>query len=219
MYQGKITWEEEAKTALTTRGSFLGDSVQDSGMMSVTPLEGLSSQLRHVPSTLDDGENQCVNFNKLCDPEKPHFCKVCLTAFTSRSNLRVHVRTVHERQRPFACPKCDTNLGTRSTLKRHMKMVHFNERPFGCPICKKAFMTMSCVRRHLRKMHDLQPQQQQQTQPLLRTTDKIEEEKFPEIFAAKKTSMTDESSMMRSPASMSQSNITTSSCSEYMVSK
>eukprot|EP00188_Purpureofilum_apyrenoidigerum_P000093 Plantae.Rhodophyta-Purpureofilum_apyrenoidigerum.ctg10325.p1 GENE.Plantae.Rhodophyta-Purpureofilum_apyrenoidigerum.ctg10325~~Plantae.Rhodophyta-Purpureofilum_apyrenoidigerum.ctg10325.p1 ORF type:complete len:193 (-),score=28.36 Plantae.Rhodophyta-Purpureofilum_apyrenoidigerum.ctg10325:183-761(-) len=174
------------------------------------------AHVKHVPSTLDDSENQCINFNKLCDPEKPHFCKVCLTAFTSRSNLRVHVRTVHERQRPFACPKCDTNLGTRSTLKRHMKMVHFNERPFGCPICKKAFMTKSCVRRHLRKMHDLHQQEQQEkkAQPLLRDTDTFEETKFPEIFNTKNVTMEDK---MESTASLSQSNITTSSCSDSLV--
>eukprot|EP00188_Purpureofilum_apyrenoidigerum_P001642 Plantae.Rhodophyta-Purpureofilum_apyrenoidigerum.ctg19258.p2 GENE.Plantae.Rhodophyta-Purpureofilum_apyrenoidigerum.ctg19258~~Plantae.Rhodophyta-Purpureofilum_apyrenoidigerum.ctg19258.p2 ORF type:complete len:153 (-),score=16.50 Plantae.Rhodophyta-Purpureofilum_apyrenoidigerum.ctg19258:180-638(-) len=121
-----------------------------------TDRDDFPSSGKYAESSVEAGQNnggEGFKFKVLCDPEKPYFCDKCLSAFTSRSNLSVHVRTVHERRRPFACSNCDTFFGTRSTLRRHTKMVHLNERPFSCPLCQKKFATNSCVQRHLRKMH------------------------------------------------------------------
>jgi hypothetical protein len=54
--------------------------------------------------------------------------------FGQASNLRKHVRTVHEQRRDHACPQCDAAFGMASNLRRHVRMVHKQAPPMPLPM-------------------------------------------------------------------------------------
>mmetsp|Transcript_6416 Transcript_6416/g.19409 ORF Transcript_6416/g.19409 Transcript_6416/m.19409 type:complete len:137 (+) Transcript_6416:351-761(+) len=82
--------------------------------------------------------------------DKPFGCVMCSSAFASKSNLKVHLITVHDGIRPYVCRKCSRAFGTKSSLTRHEKIVHEQERRYPCSACSKRFASRSCVKRHLR---------------------------------------------------------------------
>jgi len=117
---------------------------------------GLLKEKLSLPAMEDCGTGRAETFRSVeLDPstERPFYCKRCLSAFSSKSNLQVHNRTVHDRQRPYVCEQCNYRFGTKSNRNRHERMVHRNERTYECPHCDKTFGTRSCVRRHCRKIH------------------------------------------------------------------
>ena len=58
-------------------------------------------------------------------------CFICSFSTKWRSNLRTHIRTVHEFKKPFCCEICQISFSQNSSLKTH-KIVHGNEKPFKC---------------------------------------------------------------------------------------
>jgi len=51
-------------------------------------------------------------------------CPACRKMFRRRSDLKRHVRCVHERDRPFSCEYCAMRFGLRSNLKKHLNVIH-----------------------------------------------------------------------------------------------
>mmetsp|Transcript_6385 Transcript_6385/g.19308 ORF Transcript_6385/g.19308 Transcript_6385/m.19308 type:complete len:194 (-) Transcript_6385:129-710(-) len=86
---------------------------------------------------------------------KPFFCTRCLTGFSTKGNLNVHLRTVHFKTYNFKCSCCERQFSTKASLIRHLKMVHYGERPFRCPYCEHSFATKACVKRHCDRRHRL----------------------------------------------------------------
>jgi len=64
------------------------------------------------------------NTKVLYELEKPFFCDRCLSSFTTRKSLRVHVSTVHLKEKPYACGVCGRTFGTRSSMRRHHQTKH-----------------------------------------------------------------------------------------------
>ena len=60
-----------------------------------------------------------------------HACPQCDYKTGNVSDLRKHVRTVHEQRRDHACPQCDAAFGVASKLTRHVRAVH------RCSPCKQ----------------------------------------------------------------------------------
>mmetsp|Transcript_4513 Transcript_4513/g.13692 ORF Transcript_4513/g.13692 Transcript_4513/m.13692 type:complete len:172 (+) Transcript_4513:185-700(+) len=85
--------------------------------------------------------------------KKPFFCTRCLTGFSTKGNLNVHLRTVHYKTYDFRCNHCERQFSTKASLLRHVRMVHFGERPFTCPHCTSMFATKACVKRHSERRH------------------------------------------------------------------
>jgi len=104
-------------------------------------------------------------------------CKQC---GISVSNMRQHVRFVHDKDLPFQC--FVTNCGTRFTsnfgfrkhlesvhlmkretcpiclksvgdVKKHTQIVHDKVRNYDCPECKKSFQTKTHVKNHYNRVH------------------------------------------------------------------
>mmetsp|Transcript_3084 Transcript_3084/g.9400 ORF Transcript_3084/g.9400 Transcript_3084/m.9400 type:complete len:160 (-) Transcript_3084:46-525(-) len=84
---------------------------------------------------------------------KTHKCRQCTSSFTTRSNLVVHVQTVHQGLRPYTCDHCGRNFGTKGTMNRHVRLVHYHERRYVCDVCNRAFATLACLRRHHGLLH------------------------------------------------------------------
>ena len=54
-----------------------------------------------------------------CDEEK-NICKLCGKKFPLHSNLKRHIRTVHERQQKYSCEKCGKKFKHEFSQRRHM---------------------------------------------------------------------------------------------------
>ena len=84
--------------------------------------------------------------------EKPYQCTICQKAFTQKSHVSFHTRSVHNKgaQRKYQCMDCGKSCASNGALSKH-KMLHSNDRPFQCALCPKKFVQKS----HL-KVHEVQ---------------------------------------------------------------
>ena len=53
-----------------------------------------------------------------------HACPQCDYKTGYVSDLRTHVRTVHEQRKDHACPQCDAAFGQAGNLRKHVRVVH-----------------------------------------------------------------------------------------------
>jgi hypothetical protein len=81
-------------------------------------------------------------------------CPTCGNKFKTLTNLRIHVRTVHEGGRDFYCLLCGKAFGQSSNLRSHIKMVHHGAKTHVCDVCCKAFGYSSDLRKHRAAVHD-----------------------------------------------------------------
>ena len=72
---------------------------------------------------------------KKCEAEEVHECKLsnkefkcvnCNSFFSSKANLRLHVRRSHEGERTYACDKCEKQTFTKQEMESHQKRTHKN---------------------------------------------------------------------------------------------
>ena len=78
-------------------------------------------------------------------------CEYCSKQFSSQSNLRNHVNSVHSDVR-FSCPHCDKIFKTRYGVKIHLRS-HTGERPYVCSHCGKTFADDSSRIQHEKYTH------------------------------------------------------------------
>ena len=59
-------------------------------------------------------------------PDAKHECDVCGKKFTSRGNLKMHLKTIHRvgDVMTFPCPSCSHVFKRKHHLQRHLKTVH-----------------------------------------------------------------------------------------------
>lgn len=67
-------------------------------------------------------EEGMVNLGEGDDREAT--CVLCCKVFSTKYNLKVHYRTVHEQLKLFRCPICDRNFSQNSSLNRHIRSNH-----------------------------------------------------------------------------------------------
>ena len=84
---------------------------------------------------------------------RPHACVYCASAFRFPSDLKTHVRVVHEKCRDHKCPRCPAAFGEAGNLRAHVRTVHEKRRDHKCPHCPSAFGKASHLNRHVRTQH------------------------------------------------------------------
>ncbi|KAJ3157839.1 hypothetical protein HDU89_000218 [Geranomyces variabilis] len=90
--------------------------------------------------------------------ETPYRCpyKSCDAAFTTSSQVVVHIRKKHTGEKPYVCPhkSCERTYATACELSRHV-IVHTGERPYPCVHdgCKKAFRRKNHLDDHIIRDH------------------------------------------------------------------
>lgn len=82
------------------------------------------------------------------NPDHKEFCKICLKTFTSKKNLRSHMKghsnekiltkkdPLHER--PYLCSECGLRFVRNDYLVIHMRR-HLGLKPYKCRFCDKGF--------------------------------------------------------------------------------
>ena len=79
-------------------------------------------------------------------------CEICGITFARKYNLNAHTFTKHTINLGFPCCVCSSWFTTKTDLRRHIKVVHFGLR-FQCPKCEKRFTRKSHLERHITAVH------------------------------------------------------------------
>ena len=66
-------------------------------------------------------------------------CNLCNKLFSNQSNLRKHIRSVHEKMK-FTCEICGKEVSRKDKLQRHKLSVHSKSSEFKCTVCERKFI-------------------------------------------------------------------------------
>lgn len=83
-------------------------------------------------------------------------CEHCGKYLVS-TNLKRHIRAVHEKQLDFVCDACNKGFQNKQMLRDHLAVVHLNQQNHLCTICNKNFAHSFALVRHLNTVHGAQP--------------------------------------------------------------
>ena len=94
--------------------------------------------------------------------DKRFHCEICDSFFKSKTILKVHIETVHEKKKPFKCNICDASFSKNGNLKIHVTSVHKihvtllheGKKPFKCNICDARFITKQGMEKHIDSFHE-----------------------------------------------------------------
>ena len=77
-------------------------------------------------------------------------CETCSKRFTTKSDLRTHIRT-HTGETPYKCEFCPRAFKQRGHRKLHVQVAHTKDMPFTCEHCGLAFPTRYRYRVHIKR--------------------------------------------------------------------
>ncbi|CAH2096469.1 unnamed protein product [Euphydryas editha] len=82
--------------------------------------------------------------------ERPHRCRLCAAAYTSRTALARHTKKHGDDQ--FICDHCNRSFKVKAALVAHMD-THRSEKRFGCVECPKRYSQKAALQWHVRREH------------------------------------------------------------------
>ncbi|XP_047489890.1 zinc finger protein 148-like [Penaeus chinensis] len=82
---------------------------------------------------------------------KPFICKVCLSCFSKKYYLQVHIM-IHTGERPHTCDICGKGFRMRWRVALHRR-THTGEKPYGCPVCSFSGNRKDNIYGHMRRRH------------------------------------------------------------------
>ena len=113
------------------------------------------SQCRCIMLTSYFSFNRRGELYKTCDKcRNKHKCEQCNYVCSSKSNLNIHIKQVHDKIRDIKCDQCNYVCSRNSTLNKHIKIVHDKIKDFECDQCDYVCSTNSDLDRHIKQVHD-----------------------------------------------------------------
>ena len=85
---------------------------------------------------------------------KKYYCEQCGKCLSTKSDLKRHVKIVHEKRKEFTCDICEKSFGHRPHLQRHIKSVHEGKKDVKCQKCRKNFRDIPTKNRHFKEVHE-----------------------------------------------------------------
>jgi hypothetical protein len=81
-------------------------------------------------------------------------CDKCDKVLSTKKNLKVHIKSVHDKIKDVKCDKCDYVCSTNGSLKIHIKQMHDKIRDFKCDKCDYVSSSNNALKRHIKQIHD-----------------------------------------------------------------
>jgi hypothetical protein len=92
--------------------------------------------------------------DKKIKPNKLYECPRCHKVIATPSDLKRHIKTVHEKEKGHKCEICPSEFTRKNTLTNHIKNVHFFDRDFSCTQCDLRFSSRSNLKIHINEVHE-----------------------------------------------------------------
>ncbi|XP_065363150.1 transcription factor grauzone-like [Calliphora vicina] len=84
-----------------------------------------------------------------------HKCDICGKLSTSKFNLKLHKRTIHEvTQLTFECTVCQKIFKQKQNLERHLLTHVTGNKDFKCNECEKAYVLEVQLKAHIKLVHN-----------------------------------------------------------------
>ena len=116
-----------------------------------TPVRGVSRQ--YFTTTIGNWNPHITNIIRSLHEDNNHVCQVCTKVFKHKSDLRRHIKSVHQGEKPYHCPECGKDFSRKPNLNHHIRSVHKGEKPYPCADCGKDFSQQTKLIRHIRCVH------------------------------------------------------------------
>ena len=81
-------------------------------------------------------------------------CQFCGKVFSSKGNLKEHLKHVHEGIKAYKCYVCHKTFSQNGNLKSHISSVHDGIHTHKCEMCKKTFSSKTGLKFHINKNHE-----------------------------------------------------------------
>ena len=85
---------------------------------------------------------------------KKVYCEICDRDFSHKSDLDVHIASVHEGKKDKLCPTCGYTTACSNTLKRHIETLHEDTTVTICHLCGKTLKCEKTMRAHFARVHE-----------------------------------------------------------------
>ena len=84
-------------------------------------------------------------------------CHQCPYETSERSNLRRHIKAVHDKIRNHVCNDCGFSANQKANLMRHIELVHMKIKHQVCRECGYVAHHKSRLKEHMKKVHEKIP--------------------------------------------------------------
>ena len=120
-------------------------------MIEPSDAKKLGLQCRHCGKMFAYQSDLKIHIKAVHDQIRDHVCEICAKGFLTSSALNMHKLT-HTGEKKFPCHICGKAFRSKDYLIQHTRQ-HTGEKPHSCEICGKAFAYPSALSNH-RKQHD-----------------------------------------------------------------
>jgi len=81
-------------------------------------------------------------------------CDRCSYETKRKSDLKQHVKQVHDKIKDHCCTQCDYKASRKGDLNRHVKMIHLKIKDKICSVCEKGFSRQDELKQHFKSAHN-----------------------------------------------------------------